>query len=331
MTQNFFHILGIQHKEVIISKFLVKVLKANPDYLQQFTEQIGAQDFITTDQIDVVAEHPLKSRNNSDKFGRADIWLGNKCNQRIIIENKLYATDQWKQLSRYRQYLNEIPRSGKLFYLTIEERPAPTSSSITDNNKVLNSDDASKGYKYISYSNHIKPWLIDVSEQEANTKLGSLIKDFIPVIEQMTRIYKMAEKNVPIENVDKRDKNEYLAYLELKFWVELEKKIRKDNLNEPFDNRRHYNFEKIKKRHAGNKYGRAYGLIIKNFRIQVLPESKGLKYGLGSFDTNTWQWKKCSVINKTLEFINMNHAQEIAKEVFTEIKKKSTLSRQVCK
>lgn len=322
MAQNIFHILGIQHKEVIISQFLIKVMKANPDYLHEFIKKIGAQDFITTDEIDVVAEHPLKSRNNSHKFGRADIWLGDKSNQRIIIENKLYATDQWKQLSNYRQYLDEIPRSGKLFYLTIEGRPAPTSSSVTKNNKVLNSVDASKGYECISYSSHIEPWLRDVLNREIGTRLGSLIKDFLPIIKQMTGIYELAKGNKSIAEIDNKDKKEYLTYLELKFWVELEKTIREENSNEAFDNRRHYNFEKIKKRHAGNKYGRAYGLIIKNFRIKVLPESKGLKYGLGSFDTNTWQWEECCVIERTLEFNNMNQAQEVANEVFIEIKEK---------
>ena len=55
------------------------------------------------------------------KDGRIDILITNPEGQAIIIENKIYAKDQWKQLQRYDKYASENygKRNYEILYLTL--------------------------------------------------------------------------------------------------------------------------------------------------------------------------------------------------------------------
>ena len=84
-------------------------------------------------------------RTLPDNTGRVDIFISGKFgnnndNTRIIIENKIFASDQHKQIERYFNYLhkndnndnNDNPKCKKyLFYLTLEGKD-PSQYSLGD-------------------------------------------------------------------------------------------------------------------------------------------------------------------------------------------------------
>ena len=68
----------------------------------------------------------------------------------IIIENKIYAIDQYHQLLRYNNYGKQrFPKGFKLIYLTLDGHEA-SKDSLGDNEI---------DYHCISYKGHILNWL----------------------------------------------------------------------------------------------------------------------------------------------------------------------------
>src|SRR5690606_36233623 len=81
-------------------------------------------------------------------FGRLDILIQNSRNQAILLENKIYADDQDKQLERYFEYGKvNFGNEFKLLYLTLQGNESETTDkTIVD-------------YIQVSYSELIIEWL----------------------------------------------------------------------------------------------------------------------------------------------------------------------------
>lgn len=120
---NMFGLLGVDHYENTHSSILAELLSSQGShglkykFLQAFIETVKLKDFIrnfdfqsATVQTEVVVGN-----------GRIDIFIDDKMNHAIIIENKIYAGDQWEQLKRYNEFL--FKKYGdlnyKIFYLTL--------------------------------------------------------------------------------------------------------------------------------------------------------------------------------------------------------------------
>jgi hypothetical protein len=299
-------VLKIKQNEAKSSKFIVSLLKQDKKYYEKFLEIIGCKDYIEHNPNTIRTEKWLKDKNQT--YGRADIWIGQKEGEkplrRIIIENKLYAKDQNKQLTKYRKYLDK-DREGLLYYLTLEGKPA-TSRSTNDKNVVLRQIDAKAGYKILSYHEHIIPWLemikgdLDVQNtpelkkifNNKKIKLSRMVNENMRITEFKTKYKdKDLDKNV----------NEFRSLLELHFWNTLVEKIETEQNSVEIDNRRFYSMDKIRK-HQEDKVKTAYGFIIGGYRVRTF--GKKLKIGKGHFDAqNKWKFEKEKELNINLFFI----------------------------
>ena len=138
---NVFSILNIENDEVKHSRFLHSLLdhqkpgeeaKAN---LKDFLQNVAEKDF-TQSSVTVERE--------SDYI---DILITND-KQAVVIENKIWARDQPKQLQRYHRTLKDKGYSDiHLLYLTLHGHvPSEDSAGTLD-------------YKPISYKDDLRPWL----------------------------------------------------------------------------------------------------------------------------------------------------------------------------
>jgi hypothetical protein len=148
---NMFRLLGVNHYENTHSAILAEFL--NPkgshglksEFLKEFINQ-----FVNLESFkDFCFENAKVKTEALTDDGRIDILIHDDKGHALIIENKIYAVDQWEQLKRYDRFANR--KFGKLnygiFYLTLIGSPA--------------SQNSSEGIDYlqISYSGHILNWL----------------------------------------------------------------------------------------------------------------------------------------------------------------------------
>lgn len=153
---NIFKVCGVNHYEVTHSSILAEFLNPHGthgqgmDFLNEFLKIKGLDDFLFTDNEDVAVEteHAFSVKTKEgDYTGRIDIFIHDS-KKAIIIENKIYAQDQYNQLSRYETYAKErYPDNYKIIYLTLDQHDP--------------NDESSKAVSYIpiSYSEHIIDWL----------------------------------------------------------------------------------------------------------------------------------------------------------------------------
>jgi hypothetical protein len=138
--------------------------------------------------------YKVKTEESSEN-GRADIIIYNKISDKhIIIENKIYAIDQWCQLSRYQ----DDYKNSTIVYLTLLGKKA-SNNSLNTKNKEKKLEE--KDYLRLSYMDDIRQWLEQCINylQNDNCKLKTLINDYLTVINELT--------------YDKRRKNEILSLL----------------------------------------------------------------------------------------------------------------------
>lgn len=145
---NIFSICGVNHYEVTHSAIIAEFL--NPlgshgqglVFVKGFVESLHLQGFdFSFDGVVVTTEMVTPN-------GRIDIVISNGSKQAIIIENKIYADDQWKQLKRYDEFAKiKYPNGYKILYLTLNGNDP--------------NDDESRKVEYItiSYKHHIVDWL----------------------------------------------------------------------------------------------------------------------------------------------------------------------------
>ena len=113
------------------------------------------------------------------KGGRIDIILeDSKQKHAIIIENKIYASDQCNQLLRYHNYGKQLfgEHNFKLIYLTL--------------NGCEPSDSSLGGEKFelikLSYAQDILKMLEDLAQSLPPKPVRSTIEDYIKIIKQLT-------------------------------------------------------------------------------------------------------------------------------------------------
>ncbi len=135
---NFFTALRIERKEFIHSKMLVAIASYNDDCKNLFFDMLAnkgdaqkineLRSLINIEKYPnwINTEHKLTGRVGTEirNRGRADIWLGNgkEPSYRVIIENKIYARDRYRQLRNYFKYLTENGRvNAGLYYLCLND------------------------------------------------------------------------------------------------------------------------------------------------------------------------------------------------------------------
>ena len=169
---NIFKVLGLSSSEVRLhSAFLAELLNPNGDhglgdkFLQAFLDGVvhkieGFNLFaFDTTSAKVYVEYDIGPISSDEtEGGRIDILLEDKDHQTIIIENKIYAGDQQKQLLRYYNYatksknLSYTKGQFVLLYLTLY-KSTPSEDSLG------NYSDIKVEYEPIGYKQDIWEWL----------------------------------------------------------------------------------------------------------------------------------------------------------------------------
>lgn len=228
---NIFNILGISHLEVSThSRFISNLLDPHGShyqgniFLELFMRKIGIEDFN-------YADASIEVEKSENKYGRFDIFITDDKNWTIIIENKIHAESQEKQLGRYIECLNKTKKTKniKLLYLTLanefdndstcNEDYSPEIGVSQGEIKFLKSQgvktvDDIKLYKHITYSKDILDWLID-SQKEAVSlpRIREVIEQYIQIIRELTNKPEGMAMN-EIRDYIKKDKEHYNALTE---------------------------------------------------------------------------------------------------------------------
>lgn len=188
--------------------------------------RLKALNNINVSQALVIVEES-KGAKQDDYGGRIDIVVKDNFYQ-IVIENKIYAQDQEKQLIRYN---NEYPEST-LLYLTLDGKDA---DEISVKSKIGVSLKSNLDYFTISYEAEIVKWLESCKKEAVNLPLlRETISQYIQLIKQLThQTMEEAEKSEIINKV-LQSEEQILALkvlTENNIWDETRKRILTDIIN----------------------------------------------------------------------------------------------------
>jgi hypothetical protein len=216
---NMFQICGVDHYEVMHSAIIASFLdpKGNhgqkDKYLKAFLRIVDDKTEIETSSCSIYTEYVTNE-------GRIDILIEDKGSKGIIIENKVYASDQSEQLKRYDKFSKEKYKVGNyaIYYLTLDEHDA--------------SDDSGKGINYtsISYKEHILNWIGECIKESATT----------PLIRETLIQYSSHIKQLTNQDMDTENKKKMLDILKrnlsdavniLGFENEIKKEVRRKYIN----------------------------------------------------------------------------------------------------
>lgn len=173
---NVFSILDIERSEVIThSNMLYAILnpkgnhRMGDKYLIELLKVIGLSKEYQCQEWEVYREYVFDN-------GRIDFLLKtqNKC---VVIELKIDAGDQEKQLIRYEEFAKSIATDYRIYYLTLDGR-SPLEQSVTGVNI--------RKFMCISFCKHIRQWLdlcIDMTLEE-NIEC-SFLKQYAILIEKL--------------------------------------------------------------------------------------------------------------------------------------------------
>ena len=104
--------------------------------------------------------------SGSESGGRIDIIIQSEIRDKaIIIENKIYADDQKKQLYRYKNYAQTHYKSYIILYLTLDGH-VPSNDSTSGE---MFSMEEGKDFFCIDYKSFIRDWLISCKEKAASS------------------------------------------------------------------------------------------------------------------------------------------------------------------
>lgn len=188
---NIFEILKAEHYEVSThSAILAELLNPNGShgcsdlFLKSFLNVLCLKElFQNLNEVSVEVEKSIGALDcvNKEYGGRIDLILHEKNKAAIIIENKIYAADQAKQLYRYSRYAQKKYENYKLLYLTLEGNE-PSESSINGDDSTIDVN-----YRCISYQFHIKKWLEEcLKEVEGKTNVKKSLCQYLQVINKLT-------------------------------------------------------------------------------------------------------------------------------------------------
>lgn len=182
---NIFKACGVDYYEVTHSSIIAEFLNPLGShgqgtlFLEAFIEKLKLQDFeFSMNEVVVTTEYVIPN-------GRFDIIIYNGDKQAIIIENKIYAQDQWMQLKKYDDYAkNKYINGYKILYLTLDEH-VPT-------------DEASKCVDFVplSYKFHIIDWLIQCKHLAIDKPLiRETLNQYILHVKELTETTDMDSMN----------------------------------------------------------------------------------------------------------------------------------------
>lgn len=247
---NVFRILRKEHDEVNLhSKFIVELLSNIPQYSkkyrQLFLKNLGFDEDYFDDDVKVMRE-----------FKNIDILLQDK-DKTIVVENKIYAEDQNKQLERYYDLVKTNNNKVDIFYLTLDGKD-PSKQSL-GKKLVSENDNESEGTKQIvvnlSYKENISNWIEECIKESATAPtIRETLVQYLEVVNKLSgnseskefynevsKLIGKTPKDLKLANDIKNGLEIALNNLKFKFWEELENALKKIEL-----------FNKVKEEHSNS-------------------------------------------------------------------------------
>lgn len=204
-------------------------------FLRLFTDEF-LNDMSFSTETAVVEREKYIGPVTATTGGRLDIIVTDTDKKAIIIENKIYASDQENQLIRYHNYAETNTSEHKLFYLSLDGTVHDEDKTAKHDNKELIEEEH---YFTISYESDILKWLELCREKVVDKPLiREGISHYINLIKHLTNqtISKEMEKdlkNLILENpkfiqnlgIIREAINISVVELQRRFWELLKEKM----------------------------------------------------------------------------------------------------------
>ena len=246
---NIFSILRIKHKEVIThTPILAELLNPHGThyqgaaFLKLFLEICVKQKEPDNKQQETAfynkpETYRVRTEERTDQ-GQFDIFLEKEKEACIVIENKIYAGDQFRQLNRYYQDARKSFSHNqiKLIYLTLDGSPPDETSlkAVNGQGSGLSMDDVI----LISYREHIIKWLeecMKLQEVQRISPIREILFQYRDLLNELTGQPINARYSMELTELIIKDKNyelipdlekmilEFKVHLQYEFWEELKK------------------------------------------------------------------------------------------------------------
>lgn len=279
-SYNLFKVIDMTSNETSVhSAFLADLL--NPKglhhmgdtFLRLFTDEfLNGMSFST--ETAVVEREKYIGPVTATTGGRLDIIVTDADKKAIIIENKIYASDQENQLIRYHNYAEKNTSEHKLFYLSLDGTVHDEDKTAKHDNKELIEEEH---YFTISYESDILKWLEQCREKVVDKPLiREGISHYINLIKHLTNqtISKEMEKdlkNLILENpkyiqnlgIIREAINISVIELQRRFWELLKNKMKEVDCQVIEDGTYRYALDekedRINKYYNGNLNNKRYG------------------------------------------------------------------------
>ena len=191
---NVFSMLEQEEKEVTCHSRVIYNLindcesnKLEKKFLKLFFEKV----LVLKEEFDGKKKYTINKEKNLGKYGRADLFIKDNEGKAYLIEIKINAKDQPKQLSRYNQYLKEKYKDNyQIYYLTLNGDD-PSNYSLEGKEKIK--------YKNISFVDNIYDWIKECIEEirENNIILKINLEQYLETLTKITnRIGEEEEMNL---------------------------------------------------------------------------------------------------------------------------------------
>ena len=204
---NIFNVLGVYHHELSHSAIIGDLLNAKgkhgqkDTFLKLFLEELTSfnenseqnkvlQKFQSQNSQTHIEKHIGKVNFEKGEGGRIDILLNDGKNN-IIIENKVWAGDQYLQLVRY----NNQDKNAPIIYLTLDGK-----EPSNDSNDYLI---VGEEFICLSYKTEIVRWLENCIKEMANK----------PIIRESLNQYLVLVKQLTNQSTNKKMENEIINFI----------------------------------------------------------------------------------------------------------------------
>lgn len=279
-SYNLFKVIDMTSNETSVhSAFLADLL--NPKglhhmgdtFLRLFTDEfLNGMSFST--ETAIAGREKYIGPVTATTGGRLDIIVTDADRKAIIIENKIYASDQENQLIRYHNYAEKNTSEHKLFYLSLDGTVHDEDKTAKYDNKELIEEEH---YFTISYESDILKWLEQCREKVVDKPLiREGISHYINLIKHLTNqtMSKEMEKDLKdliLENpkyiqnlgIIREAINISVVELQRRFWKLLKKKMEELSCQVVEDGTYRYALDekedRINKYYKGNLNNKRYG------------------------------------------------------------------------
>ena len=279
-SYNLFKVIDMTSNETSVhSAFLADLL--NPKglhhmgdvFLRLFTDEF-LNDISFSTETAVVEREKHIGPVTATTGGRLDIIVTDTDRKAIIIENKIYASDQENQLIHYHNYAEKNTSEHKLFYLSLDGTVHDEDKTAKHDNKELIEEEH---YFTISYESDILKWLEQCREKVVDKPLiREGISHYINLIKHLTNqtISKEMEKDLKdliLENpkyiqnlgIIREAINISVVELQRRFWELLKNKMEEVDCQVIEDGTYRYALDekedRINKYYNGNLNNKRYG------------------------------------------------------------------------